>query len=202
MPANVSALDPPDTVSLVSEKLELVPNSEATVAPVGVAESSLIAANVALPFAQARAMPKSVYTAQEFLDAELSHIFGKEWYCVGRASSLANPGDYITFELANQPLMVMRGMDGTLRAQSNVCLHRMSTLLEGRGNKRIVTCPYHGWSYETDGKLRGALKVPAAADRHAIEKAALAHPECIRFAEGRSVKRVIVVPGRLVNVVV
>ncbi len=115
-----------------------------------------LATNVAVPFEQARAMPKSVYTSETFLAAELEHIFGKEWYCVGRASSLGKPGDYITFELANQPLMVVRGLDGVLRCQSNVCLHRMSTLLEGRGNRRIITCPYHGWSYETDGKLRGA----------------------------------------------
>ena len=115
-----------------------------------------LAANVATPFGEAHAMPKSVYTSEKFLAAEMEHIFSREWYCVGRASGLANPGDYVTFELANQPLMVVRGMDGTLRCQSNVCLHRMSTLLEGRGNKRIITCPYHGWSYETDGKLRGA----------------------------------------------
>jgi phenylpropionate dioxygenase-like ring-hydroxylating dioxygenase large terminal subunit len=115
-----------------------------------------LAANVSVPFGQARAMPKSVYTSEAFLDAEMKHVFGKEWYCVGRASALANPGDYVTFELAGQPLMVVRGRDGTLRAQSNVCLHRMSTLLEGRGNKRIITCPYHGWSYDTDGTLRGA----------------------------------------------
>ena len=115
-----------------------------------------LASNVAVPFEQARAMPKSVYTSETFLAAEMEHIFGKEWYCVGRVSSLGHPGDYITFELANQPLMVVRGLDGVLRCQSNVCLHRMSTLLEGRGNRRLITCPYHGWSYETDGKLRGA----------------------------------------------
>jgi phenylpropionate dioxygenase-like ring-hydroxylating dioxygenase large terminal subunit len=115
-----------------------------------------LAANVAVPFEQARAMPKNVYTSEEFLRAEIENIFAKEWYCAGRASSLAKPGDYAAFELSGRPLMVMRGLDGILRCQSNVCLHRMSVLLEGRGNRRIVTCPYHGWSYETDGKLHGA----------------------------------------------
>ena len=123
-----------------------------------------LASNVAVPFEQARAMPKSVYTSETFLAAEMEHIFGKEWYCAGRVSSLGHPGDYITFELANQPLMVVRGLDGVLRCQSNVCLHRMSTLLEGRGSKRIITCPYHGWSYETDGKLRGAPAMQGNAD--------------------------------------
>ena len=115
-----------------------------------------LAANVALPFSRARAMPKSVYTSPEFLAAELSGVFAREWYCVGRASALKEPGDYIAFELAGQPLMAIRGADGEIRCQSNVCLHRMSALLEGRGNRRIITCPYHGWSYETDGRLRAA----------------------------------------------
>jgi phenylpropionate dioxygenase-like ring-hydroxylating dioxygenase large terminal subunit len=115
-----------------------------------------LAANVARPFGEARAMPKSVYTSEEFLAAELRHVFAKEWYCVGRASALAKPGDYVTFELAGQPLMVMRGRDGNLSALSNVCLHRMSTLLEGRGNRASITCPYHGWTYNIDGSLRAA----------------------------------------------
>ena len=115
-----------------------------------------LAANVALPFEQARAMPPEVYTSQTFLEAELEHIFCKEWFCIGRASTLANPGDYTTCELAGQPIAVIRDKDGTLRAMSNVCLHRMSTLLTGRGNTRAIVCPYHAWNYKLDGTLRGA----------------------------------------------
>ena len=55
---------------------------------------------------------------------------------------------------------------------------------------------------QVNGKLRGQLRVPATADRSAIEAAAIAHPECVRFAEGRRPKKVVLVPGRLVNVVV
>jgi leucyl-tRNA synthetase len=55
---------------------------------------------------------------------------------------------------------------------------------------------------QVNGKLRGAIKVPATADKAAIEAAALANPDCIKFAEGKPAKKVIVVPGRLVNVVV
>jgi hypothetical protein len=75
-------------------------------------------ASVAVPFEQARAMPASVYTSQEFLAQELEHIFSREWFCAGRASSLSKPGDYMTLELAGQPVMVIRDHDGTLRAQS------------------------------------------------------------------------------------
>jgi phenylpropionate dioxygenase-like ring-hydroxylating dioxygenase large terminal subunit len=62
----------------------------------------------------------------------------------------------MTLELAGQPVMVIRDQDGTLRAQSNVCLHRMSTLLTGSGNTKAIVCPYHAWSYNLDGSLRGA----------------------------------------------
>lgn len=112
--------------------------------------------NTAQPFEQARAMPPEVYTTQAFLDAELAYVFAKDWYCVGRADSLGNPGDYTTCELAGQPVLVMRDRDGVLRALSNVCLHRMSTLLQGRGSTRAIVCPYHAWTYNLDGSLRGA----------------------------------------------
>ncbi len=117
---------------------------------------SELKANVRVPFEQARAMPKSVYTSEVFLEAELAHIFGQDWFCVGRADTLANAGDYTTLDLAGQPVMVVRDASGTLRAQSNVCLHRMSTLLQGSGNTKTIVCPYHAWTYALDGKLRGA----------------------------------------------
>ena len=112
--------------------------------------------NVAQPFERAEAMPPSVYTSEDFMEQEIAGVFAKEWYCVGRADALSEPGDYITAELARQPVVVLRDRDGGLRALSNVCLHRMSTMLEGRGRARAVTCPYHGWTYNLDGSLRGA----------------------------------------------
>jgi len=112
--------------------------------------------NTAVPFEQARAMPPSVYSSDAFLAEELEHVFSKDWYCVGRADALANAGDYTTCDLAGQPIAVIRDRDGSLRAMSNVCLHRMSTLLHGRGNTRAIVCPYHAWTYNLDGSLRGA----------------------------------------------
>ncbi len=126
------------------------------------------------PFEQALAMPPEVYNSQAFLKLELEHIFSKDWFCVGRADSLANPGDYLTCELADQPIMVLRDASGTLRAQSNVCLHRMSTLLHGRGNTRSIVCPYHAWTYSLDGSLRGA---PAMSKNEAFCKDAYGLPQ-------------------------
>ena len=112
--------------------------------------------NVAQPFDQARAMPPAVYTSQDFHNAELENVFKTSWFCVGRASALAQPGDYVTCELAGQPIIVLRDKDNVLRAYSNVCRHRMSTLLHGRGNTKSIVCPYHAWTYNLDGSLRGA----------------------------------------------
>tara|TARA_R110002051_G_scaffold83632_6_gene148236 strand:- start:1176 stop:2318 length:1143 start_codon:yes stop_codon:yes gene_type:complete len=112
--------------------------------------------NVSRPFNQALAMPPSVYTSEDFLALETSSIFANEWFCVGRADALANSGDYVTLDLANQPIIVLRDKEGVLKAMSNVCRHRMSVLLEGRGNTRSIVCPYHAWTYNLDGSLRGA----------------------------------------------
>ncbi len=123
-----------------------------------------LVANVSVPFEKARAMPPSVYTSPDFLKLELSEIFAKEWVCLGRSSALKKAGDYVTSEIAGQPLFVVRGEDGLLLAMSNVCLHRMSTLLEGNGNTRSIVCPYHAWTYNIDGSLRGAPAMKGNAD--------------------------------------
>jgi len=113
-------------------------------------------ANVAVPFTQAHAMPKSLYTSEAFLAAEQKHIFAQDWLCAGRAETLANPGDYLTMQIAGEPVIVLRDRDNQIRAMSNVCRHRMSTLLQGRGTTRAIVCPYHAWTYNLDGTLRGA----------------------------------------------
>jgi phenylpropionate dioxygenase-like ring-hydroxylating dioxygenase large terminal subunit len=130
-------------------------------------------ANVAVPFQQARAMPKSVYTSPEFAMAEREHIFAREWLCAGRADALPDPGDYLTMEIAGEPVIILRDREGVLRGMSNVCRHRMSTLLEGRGNVRSIVCPYHAWTYNLDGTLRGA---PAMTLNEAFCKEKIALP--------------------------
>ena len=131
-------------------------------------------ANVALPFERARAMPKSVYTSAEFAALEQAHIFARDWLCVGRADALQSPGDYLTTEISGEPVIVLRDREGQLRGLSNVCRHRMSTLLEGRGHVRAITCPYHAWTYNLDGSLRGA---PAMTLNESYCKDAIALPQ-------------------------
>ncbi len=116
-------------------------------------------ANCDLDFADARAMPPEVYTSGPFLELEMENIFRKQWVCVGRASRLQNAGDYLTCDVGGQPVVVLRDNDEQIHAFSNVCLHRMSQLLQGTGNVRAIVCPYHAWGYDLKGKLRGAAQM-------------------------------------------
>jgi phenylpropionate dioxygenase-like ring-hydroxylating dioxygenase large terminal subunit len=101
-------------------------------------------------------MPPGLYRSEEIHRLELERIFAKGWLCPGRAAEIPNAGDYLTYSIGAQPVFVIRDEDGEVKSFANVCLHRMMILLEGRGNVRRITCPYHAWSYRTDGKLVGA----------------------------------------------
>ncbi len=116
-----------------------------------------LGARAALPPEAARTLPPAVYTSTAFHELELAHIFAREWHCVGRADELAEPGAYRTLAIAHEPVILLRGADGALRALSNVCRHRMSALLRGEGRvERRIVCPYHAWSYDLAGALVGA----------------------------------------------
>ena len=110
----------------------------------------------ATPLEAATAPPKAIYTLPDITAHEMDRIFDSEWLCAGRADELPNPGDYMAFECGAQPLIIIRGADGALSARSNICRHRMMRLVEGRGNTRKFTCPYHAWTYNLEGQLVGA----------------------------------------------
>ena len=131
-------------------------------------------ASVAVPFNRAHSMPKSVYTSPDFSQMEQERIFARAWLCAGRAEALKAPGDYMTMEISGEPVIILRGADGALRGMSNVCRHRMSTLLTGRGHVRSIVCPYHAWTYNLDGTLRGA---PAMSLNEDFCKEAIALPK-------------------------
>ena len=102
---------------------------------------------------QARSMPPACYTSEDFLELEKEEIFRKEWICIGRVDEVPKPGDYFATELIDEPLIVVRGQDKKVRVLSNVCRHRSSVIAEGAGNKKNFVCPYHAWTYATDGQL-------------------------------------------------
>jgi choline monooxygenase len=105
---------------------------------------------------EAFTVPPAIYADPEIHALELERIFKSDWVCPGLAADIPNPGDYLTWNVAGQPIFVIRSRDGVVRAYANVCLHRMMTLLQGRGCAQRITCPYHGWTYDTEGRVIGA----------------------------------------------
>ena len=101
----------------------------------------------------ATTMPPDTYTSEALLEFERREIFAKEWICVGRVEEIPNPGDYFTIKAAQEPLIVIRGDDGSVRAMSNICRHKWTQLLAGRGSANRIVCPYHAWTYDRQGRL-------------------------------------------------
>ncbi|MCZ6831145.1 MAG: aromatic ring-hydroxylating dioxygenase subunit alpha [Gammaproteobacteria bacterium] len=129
----------------------------------------LIATTAAQTPDDAHAMPPQVYASPELWELEKERILRQEWYCVGRDTDFSVSGDYLSLTLLDEPVVVWRGADDQLRAMSNICRHRNALITEqGTGNKRVLVCPYHKWTYEDNGQLRGAPDVPEHFDKSAI----------------------------------
>ena len=99
-------------------------------------------------------IPKTRYTSAEFARREWEHMWTKVWLLAGRESDLRDPGDYFTFDIGAESILVVRQSDGTVAARYNVCMHRGNRLREpGRGHAGRFTCGFHGWQYAIDGTL-------------------------------------------------
>jgi choline monooxygenase len=105
---------------------------------------------------EAFTVPPAIYSDHEIAALELENIFKSDWVCPGLAADIPNIGDYMTYNVAGQPIYVIRANDGGVKSYANVCLHRMMTLVDGRGCTQRITCPYHGWTYDIEGKVIGA----------------------------------------------
>jgi phenylpropionate dioxygenase-like ring-hydroxylating dioxygenase large terminal subunit len=101
-------------------------------------------------------LPGWLYHDPEFLEAEKRAFLRAAPQVVCHESEIAEPGDWRTLEYLGESIIVIRGDDGQVRAFSNVCRHRGSRLLDGEaGCSKVLTCPYHAWSYGRDGRLVG-----------------------------------------------
>jgi choline monooxygenase len=109
------------------------------------------------PLDHAYTIPSSWYVDERLAELERQNVFGRTWQAVARTEQVARPGDFVTTELAGEPLVIVRGSDGELRAFYNVCRHHAAAVVtEVQGTASIFRCPYHGWSYGLDGALKGA----------------------------------------------
>jgi phenylpropionate dioxygenase-like ring-hydroxylating dioxygenase large terminal subunit len=105
----------------------------------------------------ALSLPAWIYRDAEFFEREKQAIFRNSWQLVSHVNDIPQPGDFHTFELLGESVVVLRAGDGAVRAFHNVCRHRAARLLDGpRGHCGArITCPYHAWTYALDGRLVG-----------------------------------------------
>lgn len=102
---------------------------------------------------QAWTLPAQANIDPEVFAQEKQRIFGRTWQLVGHRRQVENPGDYFTAQVVEEPLLVVRGADGQLRAFFNVCRHRAGPAAQGCGSRKLFRCVYHGWTYALDGSL-------------------------------------------------
>ena len=108
---------------------------------------------------EARTLPREAYTSPEVFGWERDRFLGGSWFCLGRASDLASPGDQRAVRIGAEGILLVRGKDHQLRAFSNTCRHRGHELLPCDApavNRKFVTCPYHSWTYGLDGRYKTA----------------------------------------------
>ncbi|MSQ67721.1 MAG: aromatic ring-hydroxylating dioxygenase subunit alpha [Gammaproteobacteria bacterium] len=109
------------------------------------------------------------FIAPEFLALECEHIFSKMWLMVGRIDALPTAGDYFVrvIECLNKSIIIARGQDGVVRGFHNVCRHRGTRVAAGAGNCKYFTCRFHGWVYDTAGRIKS---IPDESQFHALDK--------------------------------
>lgn len=120
---------------------------------------------------EAPALPKECYTSDGFFEYERRQVFARSWICVGREAQIPSAGDWLAPSVAGEPLLVIRGEDGTVRAMTAVCQHRgqVITTSAAQGHKRL-RCPLHHWTYDLAGRLMGAPHMGGPDDLACLRK--------------------------------
>jgi len=109
---------------------------------------------VSKPIAESHGLPNECYVSQEYTKIERKKLFEDKWVVVGAASSVPNKGDAKPFNLLDLPIIILRDKKNKIRVFHNVCSHRGYKILQKSCNiKNTIRCPYHSWTYNTDGKL-------------------------------------------------
>lgn len=103
----------------------------------------------------AKTLKREFYTSGSIYQKEQQTIFYKNWNIIGRASAIPKPGDYFRVNIAGESLIIVRDSKGEINAIFNVCRHRGTQLCNTESGHYIkhIQCPYHAWTYSTDGAL-------------------------------------------------
>ena len=114
-------------------------------------------------------LERAFYTAPEVFEADLRQIFYRRWLFAGHACSIPRAGDYFTWRVGSESIIVVRGKDGAIRGFHNFCRHRGTRICDAEhGHARKLVCPYHRWTYDLDGRLITATQREFEADRETL----------------------------------
>lgn len=108
-----------------------------------------------MSLSKAKSFPSLMYTSEELYQLEREQFFSKTWIYVGHVSQLTGVNSYFTTSIAEIPLIIVMDRNGILRAFHNVCTHRAAPVAVGSGQCNRLTCPYHAWTFDLEGNLRG-----------------------------------------------
>ncbi len=112
------------------------------------------------------ALPQGFYNDPEVFAFDLAAIHARSWFMVGFAAELPEPGSTLSVPIGRSSVLLVRDRRGVLRGFHNTCRHRGAQLCApGRGQRSWIICPYHQWSYDLDGTLANAPRMPEAFDR-------------------------------------
>ena len=112
-------------------------------------------ANVMSPIERAKGLPNECYIADDMFKHERATLFKKSWAAIGFGKDIAKPGMVKPLDFLGIPLLMVRNADGEIKVFQNVCRHRGMILVDKEQQLRgPITCPYHAWSYDLDGKLK------------------------------------------------
>jgi Rieske 2Fe-2S family protein len=107
------------------------------------------------------ALEQPFYSTPEFHRADMDAVFKQQWILVDHVSRIPEIGQYFLFEIDNESIIIIRQDEDNVNAFYNVCRHRGSRVcLEKEGRRKLMTCPYHAWSYGLDGALKAATLMP------------------------------------------
>ena len=114
---------------------------------------------------RASTIPSSWYTDKDLYDLEVKSVFSNTWQVAARLDQVVQPGQYVTTDVAGEPIVVVRGNDGVLRGFFNVCRHHAAAVMtEPQGKASQLRCPYHGWTYSLEGELKGTPDFSGVCD--------------------------------------